>query len=43
MGCVGGAESQRASVVATDGTVTDTAYAQAKAVFGGATVPWMRQ
>jgi hypothetical protein len=31
----GGVESQRASVVATDGTVTDGAYPETKAVLGG--------
>ncbi len=31
----GGVESQRASVVATDGTVTDGPYPETKAVIGG--------
>jgi len=31
----GGVESQRASVVATDGTVTDGPYPETKAVLGG--------
>jgi hypothetical protein len=31
----GGVESQRASVVATDGTVTDRPYPETKAVLGG--------
>ena len=31
----GGIQSQRASIVATDGTVTDGAYPETKAVIGG--------
>ena len=31
----GGLESQRASIVATDGTVTDGPYPETKAVIGG--------
>ncbi len=31
----GGVESQRASIVATDGTVTDGPYPESKAVIGG--------
>src|SRR5258705_12767629 len=31
----GGGESQRASIVATDGTVTDGPYPETKAVIGG--------
>ena len=31
----GGVESQRASIVATDGTVTDGPYPETKAVIGG--------
>jgi hypothetical protein len=31
----GGVESQRASIVATDGTATDGPYPEAKAVIGG--------
>ena len=34
----GGLESQRASVVATDGTVTDGPYPETKAVLGGFSV-----
>jgi hypothetical protein len=34
----GGLQSQRASVVATDGTVTDGPYPETKAVLGGFTV-----
>jgi hypothetical protein len=34
----GGLESQRASVVATDGTVTDGPYPETKEVIGGLTV-----
>jgi hypothetical protein len=34
----GGVESQRASVVATDGTVTDGPYPETKAVIGGFSV-----
>ena len=34
----GGLESQRASVVATDGTVTDGPYPETKAVIGGFSV-----
>jgi hypothetical protein len=34
----GGVENQRASVVATDGTVTDGPYPETKAVIGGFSV-----
>lgn len=33
--CAGGLENQRASVVATDGTVTDGPYPETKEVIGG--------
>ena len=33
--CAGGLEDQRASIVATDGTVTDGPYPETKAVIGG--------
>ena len=36
--CAGGLEDERASVVATDGTVTDGPYPQTKELSGGFTV-----